>query len=192
MVSGLSALGFGPQRSGDRPACLQTSYPSTPQRQFLSLLFSTHLPPMAPVAPQQESFYPLSFHLLTDPLLSNRGVHPLLCGERSPRRASASSGGYVFLLSQKSLKYRRFRPGKMPVFPSSRITCHQSRVTLLLRSASARIAHFFTISSLLATLTFFMGGEGGPLLRPPHLPRFFDRPRRPLYTNGLRRSHGKT
>jgi hypothetical protein len=78
MFHGFRALraGLCPQRSRDRPACLQTGYPYTLQRQFLSLFFSIHLPPIVPVVPQREPSYPLSFHSLANYFFSNRGVHP--------------------------------------------------------------------------------------------------------------------
>jgi hypothetical protein len=89
VIHGFRALraGLWPQRSGSRPACLQTSYPSTLQRHFASPLFSTHLPPIVPVVAQREPSYPLSFHPFASYFLSNRGVHPLLHPKRPRRRA---------------------------------------------------------------------------------------------------------
>jgi hypothetical protein len=72
-----------------RSSRFHTGYPYTLQRQFLSLFFSIHLPPIVPVVAQRERFYPLSFHLLANPFLSNRGVHPLPSW-RVPDEAGAS------------------------------------------------------------------------------------------------------
>lgn len=66
-----------PSKRFPRSSLLHIGYPYTLQRQFLSLLFSIHLPAIVPVVAQRERSYPLSFHPLADPFLSNRGVHPL-------------------------------------------------------------------------------------------------------------------
>jgi hypothetical protein len=155
MVCGNSALGF-------RPNAPATGHP-------VCTLVTPTLP--------NGSSYPFSFQYISRPSFSSwlngnpsiffrfirlqatsspTGGHiPIPCPESSPRRASASSSGYLLLRSQKPLKYRGFRPGRMPVSRPSRVTTHQSRVTVLLRSANARDARG----------AFFMGR--GPFLRQP-------------------------